>query len=970
MNIKTITTGFLVLTLTIGGILVKENFNTEKSVYTPRSISNGGVSGQAGYAEYMMLLKADPATGKIDYNLVNQVRNEVMARSKQNNKAAIGLNWEQMGPDNVGGRTRAILVDRFVANRVYAGSIAGGLFVSNDGSNTWTPIASMVGCMSENLAVSCITQTDNGRIFFGTGASFEGSDGSGGSGFIGNGVYEYEVSTGNVLPILTNTTAVPNNSTGAQLSFVNAIASRGNRLYLATRDGMVWADPDGSNLYPSTFSGWTNPILLTPTILEEGTCLDIDIASDGSMLVCFGSKIYTSLSDAYGTFTAGSGHSGSRLSGAIAPSNPNVYYLLRSTGSLKGLEISLDKGNTWSIIVPGGSPCIDPFMQNSCDGPQGGYDDAIAVDPSDWGHVLVGGVQLYEWKYASGSNPIGGSWLKAANLFESPMNPYYVHADKHTIVWPNASTIYIGSDGGVAKSSDGAASWQEKNYGYNVTTFYDVQTAANGWFLGGAQDNGTQLFSYQSFGEPSPKGTTEISGGDGFDVAFSNQGPGIAYATSQFGYLSRFAGSSGGTFYDAELEGLIDAGNEPFHTVIENWESNYDNTSVDSINVIFSAPDSLVAGQTYQYTSLSNGSPIYYTPSVTTYVNTGDTVKVQDYIQNRFALATSAGVYVTRDAARLNAINTEWQRVGQKAEIANGATIMCMEFSADGNHLFVGTSNGVKRISGLNLANDSLGLDRRSPSNVITIGTSSGTAGVITGIAADPNNINNLIVTTGGYSTANKVYKCTNATAASMTFTQIQGSGATALPKMPVYDAEIDYSDYNKVIIGTEWGVWSTTNAFTGGTTQWADESCNGMSHVPVFAVEQQHLNSTESFNSGCIYLGTHGRGFYMTCDLSTTAIDENENNATNSGFVSNLSVFPNPLNNTGTIAFDLKENSPAKIKIYNLSGTLVKTMELGTKAKGNHKVKFDASTWSVGSYVISLESGKERKVAKFIVTR
>ena len=92
MNIKTITTGFLVLTLTIGGILVKENFNTEKSVYTPRSIYNGGVSGQAGYAEYMMLLKADPATGKIDYNLVNQVRNEVMARSKQNNKAAIGLN--------------------------------------------------------------------------------------------------------------------------------------------------------------------------------------------------------------------------------------------------------------------------------------------------------------------------------------------------------------------------------------------------------------------------------------------------------------------------------------------------------------------------------------------------------------------------------------------------------------------------------------------------------------------------------------------------------------------------------------------------------------------------------------------------------------------------------------------------------------------------------------------------------------
>jgi len=962
MNIKTITIGILAATLTVGGYLVKEKFSKTQSVYTPRSITNGGVRGNAGYAEYLLMLKADPATGKIDYNMVNQVRNEVMARSKQNNKAALGLNWTQMGPDNVGGRTRAILVDRFVANRVYAGSIAGGLFVSNDGASTWNPINSLEGCMGENLAISCITQTSNGRIFFGTGSEFESPFGTGGSGFVGNGLYEYVPSTGSVLPVLTNPTAVPNNSTSVQLSFVNAIASKGNRLYLATKDGMVWADPDGSGFYPTVFSGWTNPIEVISGIPETTTCKDIDIASDGSMLVCFSGKVYTSLSDGLGTFTS-SGHSGSRVSGAIAPSNPNVYYLLRSQGSLKGIEISLDKGNTWNVIVPAGSPCVDPFMQNDCTGAQGGYDDAIAVDPSDWGHILVGGVQLYEWRYASGSNPIGGSWLKAANLFESSMNPYYVHADKHTIVWPTASTIYIGSDGGVAKSSDGATTWQERNLGYNVTTFYDAQCAANGWFLGGAQDNGCQLFSYQSFGEPSPKGTTEISGGDGFDVAFSNQGPGIAYTTSQFGYVARFAGGGGGTFYDPELEALVAAG-QPFHTVIENWESNNDVTSVDSINVVFSAPDTLVGGQTYEYTSLSNGSPLFYTPSSTIYVTTGDTIKVQDYIQNRFALATSAGVYLTRDAARLNAINPEWNRITTSAVGA----IYCMEFSADGNHLFIGSNNGIRRISGLNLANDSLGLDIRSGSSVLTISLPSTVSGVVTGIASDPNNIDNLIITVGGYTNSSHVYKCTNATGA-MTLTQIQGTGATALPKMPVYDAEIDYNNNNKVIIGTEWGVWTTSNAFTGGTTQWTDESCNGMTHVPVFAVEQQHLRSNHSVNSGYVYLGTHGRGFYMSGDLFT-AIDENENNITNNSFVSNLSVYPNPLNSAGTIAFDLKESSPTKIKIYNLTGSLVKTIDLGTKAKGNHKIKFDASSLSVGSYLISLESGAERKVAKFIVTR
>ena len=69
-------------------------------------------------------------------------------------------------------------------------------------------------------------------------------------------------------------------------------------------------------------------------------------------------------------------------------------------------------------------------------------------------------------------------------------------------------------------------------------------------------------------------------------------------------------------------------------------------------------------------------------------------------------------------------------------------------------------------------------------------------------------------------------------------------------------------------------------------------------------------------------------------------------------------------------VEFDLKENVESTIRIFNLTGSLVKTINLGMKAKGNHKVDFNASELSVGSYIISLESGNERSVAKFIVTR
>lgn len=971
----------------------------EKTVYTPRV--NSGLNSQAGYAEYMHMLRADPATGLVDPALVNKARNQVIARNKTQNKAALGLNWIQQGPDNVGGRTRAILIDKNNSNIVYAGSVTGGLFVSKDGTLSWTPVSGMQGLLGENLAVSCITQTANGRIFFGTGATFESAFGNGGSGAIGNGVYEYVPSSGAVVPVVTNLTA-PNNSLSSFWTATNAIGSYGNRLYLGTKKGLRYADLNGSGAYPTNVSGWINPIEVLPTVPEQGRVQDIDVGTDGTMLVSFGGKAYVS-NGASNSFTKiNSPHmvGGSRWSGAIAPSNPDVMYMLRSgpvsgvpnlTGNnLKGLSISQDRGITWAEIVPSavstGTPSNkDPFVQNSGTGnAQGGYDDAIAVNPGDWGHVIVGGVQLYEWKYSSGSNPIGGGWFKSATLFESAANSNYVHADKHTIVWQDANTVYVGGDGGVAKSPDAGISWQARNLGYNVTSFYDVSIAANGYILGGAQDNGTQLVSFGDFGGITPLGAIEIATGDGFDAAFSNVPGGIAYATSQNGSLTRTSGGAGSSFYDATLNALVATGNEPFHTVIENWEDRNVTTSIDSVIIPFGPAGTIInfsdtiypgetifAGDTIHYVSLTNGIPLtYIAPSDIIIDTPTDSIKLIDPVQNKFVVRFNNGIYLTQDAARLS-VSAKWFKISNRSNIEN------FSFSADGNHLFMGTNNGaVIRISGLS------SLTRNNTQaewdavlapleSVLTI-----TLGSVVGIDVDPHDANNVIATSGGYTTGNHVYRSTDALTTG-TFTAIQGSGSTSLPKMPVYDVVIDYTDNNKVIIGTEWGVWTTDNAFSaasGSVVKWTDESGTGMTHVPVFAIEQQYLNSFESTNSGCVYLGTHGRGFYKSCDLPGIQVSVEENDfdefGERDGFVTNLNVYPNPLNNAGTLSFNLRENVETTIKIYNLTGSLVKTIELGLKNKGEHKERFDASSLSIGSYIISLESGSERKVAKFIITR
>jgi|GEM_PF-635848 len=1013
MNIRTIIFGCVAAGLAAtGGLLSKlQNTNTE-ATYIPRGVETELSKGHAGYAEYMHSIRANGVTGEIDMDAYNKAKQEVLALGKTNNKT-LNMQWDHKGPDNVGGRTRAILVDKDNPNLIYAGSISGGLFVSTDGASTWTPVTNM----ADNLAISCITQTSTGRIFFGTGSTFENfnkHDGraQGSPGFVGNGVYEYVPSTQTVLPVLVNSGTIPNNNgneTG--LNVINAIAAKGERLYIGTGDGMLYADPTAGT-YPTTTGLWTNPIYLSfPTLKQEAVIQDIDVSSNGSMIVCLANKVYYSSSDADNSFTEVPFSGMDRISAAIAPSDPNYIYLLVSKGIVQGpiisyelnglyLSTSFDVNNApvFENVVPSGAKTIDPFLQNEGTGSgQGDYDQAIAVDPSNRGRCLVGGVQLYEFDLVPGSNPVGGSWTKIAHLNENGSS-YYMHADKHTIFWKDPNTIYFGTDGGIFKSTNGGATWTEKNLGYNTTTFFSVAKNDLGWILGGAQDNGCQMITFGEFGGPTPYSAYEVTGGDGFDVEFSSFAGGIAFTTSQYGKYFRtlLGGGNASYFYDEEFTACEDNSCGEFNTAMAYWETDNINDTLtsDSIEITFDAVDTLYPGEFYPYKSLSNSSTIYYTPDVITPVDTTDTLYWPDYIQNKMAFGLSYGsVYLTRQASNLGASFIDWIMLAGSSSTpdAFSGAALTMEFSPDGNSLFVGTDGGslyridnlsagggIGPIDSLYMYNDSIKMDVRSPSHVVTCTRlQTFTFRAITGIAIDPNDPNNVIVTLGNYGETDYIYRSTDAMG-SGTFVSIQGPtspGTGYLPKMPVYDAEIDFVDNDRVIIGTEWGAFGSDNAFgTASAVEWYEEN-NGLAHVPVFAVRQEtKYNLTDpdgNYLSGMYYLGTHGRGFYTSSSYVTGIDDPYEELISKTDkFVSNLNVYPNPMNNVGNISFNLKNNSKTIAKIYSLTGKLVKAIDFGYLAKGEHNENFDASNFSIGSYIVSIESGNNRSIAKFIVTR
>ncbi|MGA0109316.1 MAG: WD40/YVTN/BNR-like repeat-containing protein, partial [Schleiferiaceae bacterium] len=87
----------------------------------------------AGYNEYLHMMRANQVTGEIDPAAVEAAWAQLLQTAQKTNT----LNWESRGPDNHGGRTRALLVDRNNSNIVYAGSVGGGLYRSTNGGASW-----------------------------------------------------------------------------------------------------------------------------------------------------------------------------------------------------------------------------------------------------------------------------------------------------------------------------------------------------------------------------------------------------------------------------------------------------------------------------------------------------------------------------------------------------------------------------------------------------------------------------------------------------------------------------------------------------------------------------------------------------------------------------------------------------------------------------------------------------------------
>ena len=141
--------------------------------------------------EWRKSLMVDPATGEFSMDMYyDAVKKADELKFQSAKSGALNLQWELVGPDNVGGRTRALMFDKVVPNKLWAGSVGGGLFVSPDGGNNWERVESYDGFFS----IASITQASDGALYVGTGEGLGNSLSGAGNGLNsqspGNGVYK------------------------------------------------------------------------------------------------------------------------------------------------------------------------------------------------------------------------------------------------------------------------------------------------------------------------------------------------------------------------------------------------------------------------------------------------------------------------------------------------------------------------------------------------------------------------------------------------------------------------------------------------------------------------------------------------------------------------------------------------------------------------------------------------------------
>lgn len=451
---------------------------------------------EKAWEQYFQMMK-DPVLGYVPSERLLPIWKDIQENANAKTTAAIaGVTWTEHGPTNVGGRTRAIMIDPNDGTKrtIWAAGVNGGIWKCTDITAT-TPVWTAIDNFMTNLAVTgLVSDPTNPSVFYAcTGEGYFNVDAARGAGVFkstdGGATWAQLPSTTG----FTRCQRILVTPTGTVL-----VAERNNGLQRSINGGTTWTKVLGTGL------GITGA--------ASNFAYDVDVAADGSIFATLDGSVHKSTNDG-ATFGAAQTLPVTlgRVEIACAPNDANYAYALIENGNVvNGIARTTNGGTTWTARTEPDD--ADPGIPNTdFSRGQAWYDLSIAVNPTNRDMLYVGGVDLFR------SSDGAGTWTQVAHWYGG-FGFQYVHADQHFIVYEpgNPNVVYFGNDGGIYRSANAAAGTptiSDRNNSYNVTQFYACAlhpTAGTFYALAGAQDNGSHQFN-----NPGLNATVEVTGGDG-----------------------------------------------------------------------------------------------------------------------------------------------------------------------------------------------------------------------------------------------------------------------------------------------------------------------------------------------------------------------------------------------------------------------------------------------------------------------
>ncbi|WP_106794914.1 T9SS type A sorting domain-containing protein [Aquimarina sp. Aq78] len=567
-------------------------------------------------AEYKAnLLKpigAEESTYK-DGFLMTEHQKAMKNRSTAKNSSII--KWTERGPVNVPGRIRGIVVAPDNDDKWYAGTVGGGLWVTEDAGTTWE---NLTDYKIPNLSTSTVAvgTSDPETLYLGTGEPFNNLDAVGGVGVLKS------VNGGRNWEYLNNT----KNFGGIGRLALNPEDE--NNLVVASRNG-IYVTSDGGVTWQNTYNGGNvQDLNYDPTNFNT---LYGGVNSVGVIKSTDGGLTWDLVlnRDDYN-----SNHSRFELD--VSPANPNRVFISVYTGNgaattavSTDFYLTSDAGATFRLIGYEGTPAAGNLITG-----QGWYDNIIRAHPFNENVFYAGGVVMHRVQIVkagtgtkSKDGPVSYTFQPIAAGYNGELNNY-VHVDQHGLTWikkrkEKKFKLILANDGGIYHTDylyePGTTlnDWSTSAVGLNCTQFYGADKR-NGTedYMAGAQDNGTWI-SLTENGANDETAYQFILGGDGFEVLWNYDNPDEFIGGSQFNGFVRYENGQG---FNAR-HGESGAGTSPFYSKITNSNNNPNALFSPSISGVWRSLD---FARSWELTSIPNNFSVGASSSLDVSVSTAN----------------------------------------------------------------------------------------------------------------------------------------------------------------------------------------------------------------------------------------------------------------------------------------------------------------------------------------------------------